>query len=896
MTEFSSWLEADWARRIRSFATSLAYRLVFSIGVAIFAVATAEAADLNSIPEVIDFQGRHDPLTTPSLWERDIDRSLDDVVKTVKDRKDLTTDVAIPGESVREHATGAAGDPLLGTQMGEILRGDTLPEDVRDTNPYARLTAKTEERLRDSMLAAPKGSLTPARVMDMALDASGGNYPIATLTAHSVLKSHTKHGREIIEKMQTRVAALSKGTISQAEYDRQMADLRKQLRPHSEIASRLQNMRADPTATGDKLGPWYHTFGVMALGSVHGGTDATGGVLWEHASKWLGWFGGTPFNPEKASIDAKVAARTVDPRQLGGYERDRSIAGPHPSEFIPDYFDDPIVKEEARLSRCTTAGIQADRAIAELQGSVSAAKIDAAKAKLPTMKGQIAECPEMAGKVATIEQAAAAAADSIIRQGQEALSSCDPQVLSRAASEVAALSSDPRAAQIKNQLERNAPIAKEANAAFEAGNQSYLAGDFGAARTSLLRAQDAIGGLGGTACPDLRERIAKGLDKIDTLTSALDKITAAIDSCDARGMENYRRQLAGVQNPHPIMQEKIAELERVAALSAKASAAFDDANTAFKAGDLSEARAKLQSAEDEVRALNGNPPCPGLLDRIAAGRGKINRVEDVLTQADAAIETCDVGTIDALQSKLGAASGTHKSFRYKATELEEAKGKCGQEAIEAANADCTQKYGSGSSAGIDLADGSYYCVPGKAAANAKCVELNGPGHYAANIQGDGSFGCLPTKATANAWCSSNNGKGWYAGEVRSDGSYNCHMGKSARTANCRQKYGSGWYAGNVKSDGSFRCHMGKSARNANCRQKYGSGWYAGKVRGDGSFMCYGPRQAQPRGGTRGPSGAEVGAAIIQGIIESQRSGSGGGGRPRSKCHRRRDGTIHCGSN
>ncbi|WP_141700638.1 hypothetical protein [Methyloceanibacter superfactus] len=699
MTESSSRVEADWARQVRGIARLLSCRLVFSIGLAIFAVVTAEAADLNSIPEVIDFQGRHDPPTAPNVWERDIDRSLDDLVETVKNRRDLTTDVAIPGESVREHATGATGDPLFGTQMGEILRGDTLPEDVRDTNPYARLTAKTEDRLRDSMLAAPKGSLTPARVMDMALDASGGNYPIATLTAHSVLKSHTKRGREIIEKMQTRVAALSRGTISQAEYDRQMADLRKQLRPHSEIASRLQNLRADPTATGDKLGPWYHTFGVMALGSVHGGTDATGGVLWEHASKWLGWFGGTPFNPEKASIDAKVAVRTLDPRQLGGYERDRSIAGPHPSEFIPDYFDDPIVKEEARLARCTTAGIQADRAIAELQGPVSAAKIDAAKTKLPTMKGQIAECPEMAGKVATIEQAAAAAADSIIRQGQEALSSCDPQVLSHAASEVAALSSDPRAAQIKNQLERNAPIVKEANGAFEAGNQSYLAGDLGAARASLLRARDAIGGLGGTACPELRERIAKGLDKIDTLTSALDKITAAIDSCDARGMENYRRQLAGVQNPHPIIQEKMAELDRVAARSAKATAAFDEANVAFKAGELSEARAKLQSAEDEVRALNGNPPCPGLLDRIAAGRGKITRIEDVLTQADAAIGSCDVEQLDALQSKLGAASGTHKSFRYKATELEQAKAKCGQQAIEAATSDCVNKYGSGYSAG-----------------------------------------------------------------------------------------------------------------------------------------------------------------------------------------------------
>jgi hypothetical protein len=869
-TEFLSQPEAGWGSRVRSFAMSLSHRLMLGTGLVVSAVASAAAGpmDLGSVPEVVDFQGRHDPLTTPSLWERNTNRAFDDVVKTVKNRRDLTTDVAIPGESVREHATGAAGDPLLGTQMGEILRANNLPEDVRDKNPYARLTAQTEGRLRESILAAPRGSLTPARVMDMALDASGGNYPIATLTAHSVLKSAAIHGREVVERMQARANNLATGVITQAQYDRDMADLRKKLKPYSDIAARMKNLRPDPTVEGDKLGPWYHAFGVMALGSVHGGTDAMGGVIWEHESRKRGWFGKKgKYDPIEAAIDYTVAKRTLDPTALGGYERDWSAAGPQPSQFIPDYFEDePIIKEEARLAKCTTAGIQADRAIAELQGSVSAAKIDAAKVKLPTMKGQIAECPEMAGKVATIEQAIAAAADSIIRQGQEALASCDPQVLSRAAGEVGALSGDPRAAQTKSQLENAATTVGQAKAAFDAANQSYLAGDFADARTSLTQARDTINSLGATACPEMRERIAKGLGKIDTLTSALDKIAVAIDACDPGAMANYKKQLTDVKSPHPIMLEKIAELERVAERSAEANAAFDDANAAFKAGDLSLAREKLQSAEDEIRALKGKPPCPGLLDRIAAGRGKIGRVEAELSEADNAIKTCDVGRIDAMHSKLGAASGTHKLFRYKAVELEQAKGKCEQQAVDAATTDCINKYGGGYHAGSPVGDGSYYCVPDKSVADARCVELNGPGHYAVNIKNDSTFGCLPTKATANAWCNDHNS-------------------------------GQGWYAGRIKSDGTFSCNMGKSARNASCRQQFGRGWYAGKPRRGGSFMCYGPRQAQPRA-PRGPSGAEVGAAIAGAIAEgiARSGGGGGGGSPRSKCHRRRDGTIHCGSN
>ena len=906
--------------------------------------------ELNAIPEVADFRGVNDPPdASREDWRIRRDGDLDDMVDEVHNYPGVTTDLLVPGESRTEHELGLfpeAAGMIRGagaqTGMGELLKDRTVPGDVRGTNPYAAMTGQTSDQLRKRILAAPKGSLSPADVMRSSLDVTNGNYPLATLTALDVLKTTTQRGRNLIcrprplqgneqkiDDMCGLSEELADGNISQAEYDRHMAGLQKALAPYSEIASRLENMRAFPAGgQNDKMGPWYHTWGILAAGAVHGPTDAVVGTYVENWKKAAGGYvgEGSP-NPEKEEIDSEVAWRVADPSQLGTYQRDYDIDGPHPSVFIPGYGG------HKAQAQCLSAKKRVKDAAGQMNGTVAPVFISAARAEIAKVKGQIAECAGLGALVAQAESAAKTAADQWLQGARSAVNSCDSEFIRQTARDTALLADDANSSEIASELLDAAQNVDQAQDKVETEIGLYAAhrdaGNLGLARKALLDAKAALAPLsssgcfageqariddliaqidklekaiceglsarmdvasthyqeeGGfikaknevgavreelgktdsTFCPEVRERVAKAVDKIDKLTNGLDKITAVIDSCDARAIANYRGQLAAMSNLPPVLQEKLAELDRIAPQVAGANTAFDEATAAYDAGDLAQAGEKLQSAEDQVKALNGKPPCSGLVDRIASGRSKINRVDNILDQADAAIKTCDVGTIDALQSKLGAVSGM-KSFRYKATELEQAKGKCGQEAIEAANADCVNLHGSGSSAGIDLADGSYYCVPGKAAANAQCVELNGPGHYAVNIQGDGSFGCLPTKATANAWCSSNNGKGWYAGKVKSDGSYNCHMGKSARNASCRQ---------------------------------YGSGWYAGKVRSDGTFMCYGPRQAQPRGGPRGPSAGEVGAAIAgaiaEGLAASQRGrGGGGGGR---KCHRSPDGRIHCGSN
>ena len=58
-----------------------------------------------------------------------------------------------------------------------------------------------------------------------------------------------------------------------------------------------------------------------------------------------------------------------------------------------------------------------------------------------------------------------------------------------------------------------------------------------------------------------------------------------------------------------------------------------------------------------------------------------------------------------------------------------------------------------------------------------------------------------------------------------------------------------------------------------------------------------PKSGGGRGGAsdwnRAAAGAAIAGAIIEGLVGG---GRGGGGRRTQKCHRRRDGSLHCGGN
>jgi len=152
-------------------------------------------------------------------------------------------------------------------------------------------------------------SLAPKDVLKMAVEVSGGDYPAATLLAHNLLKEITYSGRSRAEKSTFQTVSGSPG--SDAAYAASNANRLKEYKtalkntpfivfPRENgvltismdpgapvLAAKLRNMRVagDPHIAGtrdphfgDKLGPWYHAFGVLFLSSTAKGGRFTAGT------------------------------------------------------------------------------------------------------------------------------------------------------------------------------------------------------------------------------------------------------------------------------------------------------------------------------------------------------------------------------------------------------------------------------------------------------------------------------------------------------------------------------------------------------------------------------------------------------------------------------------------
>jgi Mg-chelatase subunit ChlD len=170
--------------------------------------------------------------------------------------------------------------------LGMLIRHQGPPEDlaVQYNNYYAKLTQGYESQLRQQILASP-GRLTPADVMRMALSATNGNYTLATMTAHNFLKNVTYLGRAL--------------TAQQV-----FIPANKDAREIAQIVAKLENLRGEPGAA-DKMGPWYHGFGVLFISSLVGRPGGTTLTDAEHFTRLFG-LGGSHVDKEKMAWDTEM--------------------------------------------------------------------------------------------------------------------------------------------------------------------------------------------------------------------------------------------------------------------------------------------------------------------------------------------------------------------------------------------------------------------------------------------------------------------------------------------------------------------------------------------------------------------------------------------------------------
>lgn len=195
-----------------------------------------------------------------------------------------------------------------------LFNASGAPDVQGGGNAYEKMVSAPKgssciDRLRDNLLKCDKSNLAPEDVLKLALDASGGDYTQAALAAHNLLKYVAYTGRENL------------GSLTNDELT---------------LVNKLGSLRPNGSKNeADKMGPWYHFFGVMAMGALTGREATRLAMSAEHLSREEGSVkirqamncvaafvkgedspiaSSSPKDPDKAAVDEAAfdIARSID--------------------------------------------------------------------------------------------------------------------------------------------------------------------------------------------------------------------------------------------------------------------------------------------------------------------------------------------------------------------------------------------------------------------------------------------------------------------------------------------------------------------------------------------------------------------------------------------------------
>ncbi|MBM9520109.1 hypothetical protein JWG39_09810 [Desulforhopalus vacuolatus] len=197
-------------------------------------------------------------------------------------------------------------DYEVNRSMSYLLFHSEQPSVTGLQNPYVKYTKgpsqvsglpiSRELRLA-RMVAQSKGDLMPEDIVRMALKATNGDYPAAMLTAHNFLKetaysmrgafrpspaymvipapSSKKEEAQLINKLQRKLGRrfyVSANDSIDGDIQITVVDKHK-----GSLGRKLRNFRlSDDKNKSDKMGPWYHMFGVLYVSSISKGGRFTG--------------------------------------------------------------------------------------------------------------------------------------------------------------------------------------------------------------------------------------------------------------------------------------------------------------------------------------------------------------------------------------------------------------------------------------------------------------------------------------------------------------------------------------------------------------------------------------------------------------------------------------------
>ena len=241
------------------------------------------------------FLGLDDPVKPDFLkW---LKPTMNDYIKRVPAYPGVSSKANIPGES--SIGFGRHSDDLSNSASDiRILFGHSDPPDSligKGGNVFASVTPQYEQRL-EAKIKASSGNLSPTDITLLALQVTDGSYPLAVLTVHNLLKNHTVKAREAL-----RLAGQAFGTKL---YAKRCAEALVALQNANVVVGKLESLRQNPGVAKDKMGSWYHSFAVLAIGAL---TNHDGAFIAQQAEQttksWGGFAGEAKYDHEKNQLD-----------------------------------------------------------------------------------------------------------------------------------------------------------------------------------------------------------------------------------------------------------------------------------------------------------------------------------------------------------------------------------------------------------------------------------------------------------------------------------------------------------------------------------------------------------------------------------------------------------------
>ncbi|MEM8645009.1 MAG: hypothetical protein AAGF86_01575, partial [Pseudomonadota bacterium] len=338
--------------------------------------------------------------------------------------------------------------------------------------------------------------------------------------------------------------------------------------------------------------------------------------------------------------------------------------------------------------------------------------------------------------------------------------------------------------------------------------------------------------------------------------------------------------------------QHVASLEAKRGIIQAAYSKFEEGRTRFKQGDPSAAAAQLQAARSELAKLNGAPQCPELAGRIDKGEQQSQQLEDILSSASGALNTCKVADIRAALRKIGGKTKPAKLLEMK-TQLQQqmsvlalvgkarAAFKAGQydQALALLREAKAKKRSLGSACPVidqridnataavqrrrDEESGSARVADAARTCNMRVLKsfVAGSGGItkALKARADDALQVCQAReedrqareradqlAGRRAQCEKDHGAGYYPGEPDANGSFYCLPTQATANRWCNENNpGSGWKAKGITSTGTYDCVQNRrqrvAAARADCRQQAraaGKVYAFTKMKKDGTYNCH----------------------------------------------------------